>query len=101
MRILMQFRSFADDQNEGPAGWWALTAGCWALPFRRSGSAAGGRPGTHQAVRYSGEVALGARALPSAEVSIADSARRCRSVIDPTVFVSDIGTWASSLRQRV
>jgi len=36
---------------------------------------------------------------PSAVVSIAASAWRCRSVIDPTVFVSDMGTWARSLRQ--
>jgi hydrophobe/amphiphile efflux-3 (HAE3) family protein len=55
----------------------------WSSPFRRS-------PRTS-----------GLDSACSAPESSPASVRRWRSVIEPSVFRSDIGTWASSLRQRV
>jgi hypothetical protein len=89
------------------AGWWELklSSGC---PLRRgSRERATPQPGFSSrrgqtAARLS-RVHSGARheRPRSADPSIAASVWRWRSVIEPTVFFSDIGTCARNLRQRV
>ena len=77
------------------AGWWQLklSSGC---PLA-TGRARGAAPLDSVASASERELSVRAAPLCSSEASV----RRWRSVIDPTVFFSDIGIWARNLRQRV
>jgi hypothetical protein len=91
------------------AGWWQLklSSGCplprgprkCAAPVHSGGPDPAAPPPlqlglTHRANAIASD-------LRRAGVSIVASVRRWRSVIDPTVLVSDIGTIARNLRQRL
>jgi hypothetical protein len=92
--------------RDGQPGARRLTGKLDLLPAAQgphAATAAEARAGAGQALRrLSVTHGVALHAWPSsAELSIAASARRCRSVIDPTVLFSDMGSRASSLRQRV
>jgi hypothetical protein len=80
------------------AGWWQLklSSGC---PLPGGPRTARPRP-SPSGVRFAAHLSsAGSRSRRPTE-SIAASVRRWRSVIEPTVLVSDIGTSARNLRQR-
>src|SRR5438128_5258304 len=90
------------------AGWreLKLSSGC---PLARGSRARATPPwqmlravAAQAVVRLCADHELARHARPrSAEASIAARVWRWRSVMDPTVFFSDIGTWARERRQRV